>query len=262
MKTTINKIEKSLQNLKGQKIEKLEKVTKELESQFIDNQLQLFNVDLSNKTATINLTAFITAIEFDNDMKASIKDSYKEESDDVIQYVKEVERIANKQLQNSLKPIRAHTSEMRKAIILNDLPAFNIHSKALLGVEMTQQQFNALSLMLITSSRQGLKTMGDNTFNNLFCHIMVARLNKSGSFSFKKVKGCLNKAIKDVPTITVKEAIELDTLTVEKCIKELGLSKRCEGDKYDYAKMKERVLKALHVSIAVCPSIEESEQTA
>mgnify|MGYP000618340928 CR=1 FL=1 len=65
-----------------------------------------------------------------------------------------------------------------------------------------------------------------------------------------------------MPTITVKEAIELDTLTVEKCIKELGLSKRFEGDKYDYAKMKERVLKALHISIAVCPSIEESEQTA
>lgn len=263
MKKTIEGIRNGLEFLTESKIESLDVKINELKESFIDEQIKSFNIDLSNKVATQTISNFMVGVEFSNSMKEDINKKAKKLNESIekdvneLNYLKEVESIANRMLNGACSPITKHTKEMQKALVINDMVTFNEHMKELFAVSLNKQQFDMLKLMMINAKRGGLDLMSNNQFKNLIMHIMTKRLVASGSFSPKKVKGALKKAIKDVPTISYEEVLSLDTSVVEKCIEMLGLSPKYQGDNYNYVEMKEKVIKALHTRIAVEPKQEQ-----
>lgn len=263
MKKTIESIEKGLAFLTESKIERLDVKIKELTESYIDERIKAFNVDLSNKVATQTISNFMVAVEFSNSIKEDIKKKkFNEDNEkdmEQLTYLLEVESIANRMLNGATSSIIKHTKEMQKALMSNNINVFNEHMKVLFDVTLNDKQVDILKYMLVTSKRNGLDVMSNNQFKNLIMHIFTRRLVASGSFSPKKIHGALKKAIKDVPTISYEDALKLDTSVIDTCINMLGLSKRFEGDKYDYSEMKQIVIKALHTKIAVLPPKEESE---
>lgn len=263
MKKTVENLNKGLAFLTESKIESLDFKIKELKESYIDETIKAFNVDLSNKIAHQTISNFIVAVEFSNSMKndvKKIKDKVSTDEDtEYLNYILEVEAIANRMLNGAQSPITMHTKEMQKALMIDNINTFNAHMKALFNVELNTKQIEVLKYMLITSKRSGLDVMSNNQFKNLIMHIFTRRLIASGSFSPKKVRGALKKAIKDVPTISYEEALTLNEATVCEYIEVLGLAKRYEGDNYNYAEMKEKVVNALHKKIAVLPAKNETE---
>lgn len=257
--TTVNTYEDLRKEVKNnlEEIKKatINKISNDLISNddFIAKKINEFNIDLSNKKAVRTLSSFSAMLELENALKDDLKTLYASEDEEVQNYLYEVIKVAVKNIKKDCKPILDRTKEIKKAIMTNDLEKANESMQVLYNVSLSKTQFNALSSMLLTSNRKGLKVVSDNAFNNLLNHILLLRLKKSGSYTERTINGALNSAIKSVYTISYEDAITLDELTVQNCIKALGLSKRFEGDKYNYALMKDRVLRALHNSIAVQP---------
>ena len=261
MKTTINKIQKGFDFLKQSNIEKIEGKTKELEASFIMEQVKSFNVDLSNKTAVNTIAtdqigvAFQLSTKEDFNKKTSSLDLEKDA--DMINYLREVTNIANRTVNGCSAPLNKALQEVKKSLLTNDLATFNEYMKIMFDVELSKELFARLQDMLMFGKVGTIAALSNNQFKNLFMELMTARLVASGSYSPKRTKGALNKAIKEVPTISYEDALKLDTTVVDNCIDMLGLSSKYAGSNYNYAEMKERVIKALHTKIAVEPPVKE-----
>lgn len=256
MNKTINTINKGLEVIKAQKFEKIEEKVADLKDNFIMEQVKSFNVDLGNKTAQQTIQMWEVANSFTlatrGDRMELVKDLDEEDEEQLAEmtYYMEVERIASRMLSKAIRPITARTSEMLKAILKNDIVTFNGHMKAMFEVELSQVNFDRLKDMVMNGRKSGLNTMSPSQFSNTFMHLMLARVVKGGNYSPKKMKGCLAKAIKDVPTLTFDQAMNLDTLTVEEMCKACEIKTK-KDDTFMYKA--EKVRSKFHTSIAIKP---------
>lgn len=258
MKTIETRINQNLESLKSSKYEKIEEKIADLKESFIMEQVKSFNIDLGNKTAQNTIAQWESSIAFQlcvtGDRKELTEDLSKEVESELAEltYYAEVERIANRRMANAIRPITQRLGEMLKSIMKGDIENFNIHMTALFGVELSQANFDRCKDMIMSGRKSGLNTMSSSQFANTFMHLMLARAIQGGAYSPKKVKGALNKAIKDVPTLTFSQAMNLDTLTVDEMIEACGI--RIPKDAKDNFIIKsEKVRAKLHTLIAVKP---------
>lgn len=256
MKTTERKIVNTLEALKKQNYVKVEEKIADLRDSFIMEQVKSFNVDLGNKTAQQTIAMWETANSFQlcttSDRRELVKDM--DETDEIqlaeMTYYAEVERIANRRMSAAIRPITQRLGEMLKSIMKDDIANFNIHMTAMFGVELSQANFDRCKDMIMSGRKTGLNTMSPSQFANTFMHLMLARAVAGGAYSPKKMKGCLNKAIKDVPTLTFDEAMNLDTLNVDTMCQVCEI--RVKKDDTFIVKA-EKVRSKLHTAIAVKP---------
>ena len=262
MKTTIATTKQALAFLKDAKIDKVNGKVAELRKDFIMKQVKSFKVDLVNEKAKTVITEWQAALDFECDMKDTLgvllADMDENDADYIAieTYYMEVVRIATRRLQSALKPIKAHLGEMYKAILVDDLATFNKHMKATFDVEISKGNFDRLKDMVMNGRKFELSTVSSSGFNNLFMHLMTARLVLSNAYSPRKLDSCLEKAIMDVPTIDFETAMNLDTLTVENMGAECNLKFK-KDDTFTYKA--EKVRAKFHTSIAIKPMCLVSE---
>lgn len=256
MKTTENKITKGLETIKKAKFNAIEEKVADLKGNFINEQVKSFNVDLGNKNAQQTIMYWETALAFQlcttSDRKELVKDFDETNEEQLAEatYYMEVERIANRRMQATIRPITIRTTEMLKAILKNDLTTFNVHMKTMFSIELSQANFDRLKDITLSGNKRGLNTLSSSQFANTFMHLMLARAVASGNYSPKKMKGCLAKAINDVPTLTFDQAMNLDTLTVENMVKACNIKTK-KDDTFMFKA--DKVRSKLHTSIAVKP---------
>ena len=256
MKTTIENTKQALAFLKDAKIDKVNGKVADLRKDFIMKQVKSFKVDLATQKAQTVIVEWQAALDFELDMKTAVADllSNLDENDAdypaIESYYMEVVRIATRRLQGALKPIKAHLSEMYKAILVDDLATFNKHMKATFDVEINKGNFDRLKDMVMNGRKFELSTVSSAGFNNLFMHLMTARLVFCNAYSPRKLDSCLEKAIADVPTLDFETAMNLDTLTVEIIGKECNLNFK-KDDTFTYKA--EKVRAKFHTSIAIKP---------
>ena len=256
MKTMINNTTEVLAYLKSAKIDKVNGKINDLKGDFITKQVKSFKVDLVNAKAQTVLTEWNAALDFELDMRNSVTelladlDKESEDYNAIEMYYMEVVRIASRKLQGALKPIKAHLGEMYKALLINDLEVFNEHNKVLFDIELSKANFDRIKDMVMNGRKLELSTVSNAGFNNLFMHLMTARLVLSNGYSPRKVDACLEKAISGVPTLDFESAMKLETLDVERMGQECNLKFKSD-DTFTYKA--EKVRSKFHTSIAIKP---------
>lgn len=258
MKTTIKGIREALETIKGAKFERIEGKVEDLKGNFITEQVKSFNIDLGNATAQNTINQWECANSFQLDVKGSISEMFGkvDEMDETTlaeyNYYCNVESIARKGMTSAIRPITERLGDMFKAILTNDLTTFNNHMKVLFDIEISNANFKRMKDIVLSGRKTGLNTMSAPQFANTFMHLMLARAVVGGNYSPKKVKGCLNKAIKDVPTLTFEQAMNLDTLTVDTMVEVCNIKIK-KDRKDDFAYKAEKVREKFYTSIAIKP---------
>lgn len=228
-KKTIKNEMSCLQNVT---MTKCESTIEELKTAFNASQLKKIKIDLSSSKQALHLvTAWNVKKAFVDSVNDDIKSvllygeslGYSTTSQDYIEnmhYLNDVRKIANNNLKHELKPLT------------NVLNAKGVYSFKTCMLDNNYTQFKALFLQVfeIEVSRNDFSTMQDmlsslntnnefvlNNFNTLFMRLVSALLVKSNGLSTKKMNGCLNKAMRDIPYISDKEFYSgIGTLTRER----------------------------------------------
>lgn len=228
-KKTIKNEMSCLQNVT---MAKCESTIDELKTAFNANQLKKIKIDLSSSKQALHLVttwnvkkAFVDSVNDDIKSVLLYGESlgYSTTCRDYIEnmnYLSDIKKIANNNLKHELKPLT------------NVLNAKGIYSFKTCMLDNNYNQFKALFLQVfeLEVSRNDFSTMQDilatlntsnkfvlNNFNNLFMRLVSALLVKSNGLSTKKMNGCLNKAMRDIPYISDKEFYSgIGTLTRER----------------------------------------------
>lgn len=228
-KKTIKNEMSCLQNVT---MAKCESTIDELKTAFNANQLKKIKIDLSSSKQALYLVtvwnvkkAFVDSVNDDIKSVLLYGESlgYSTTCRDYIEnmnYLSDIKKIANNNLKHELKPLT------------NVLSAKGIYSFKTCMLDNNYNQFKALFLQVfeLEVSRNDFSTMQDilatlntnnkfvlNNFNNLFMRLVSALLVKSNGLSTKKMNGCLNKAMRDIPYISDKEFYSgIGTLTRER----------------------------------------------
>ena len=228
-KKTIKNEMSCLQNVT---MTKCESTIEELKTAFNASQLKKIKIDLSSSKQALRLvTAWNVKKAFVDSVNDDIKSvllygeslGYSTTSQDYIEnmhYLNDIKKIANNNLKQELKPLT------------NVLNTKVVYSFKTCMLDNNYNQFKALFLQVfaLEVSRNDFSTMQDivatlntnnefvlNNFNNLFMRLVSALLVKSNGLSTKKMHGCLNKAMRDIPYISDKEFYSgIGTLTRER----------------------------------------------
>lgn len=228
-KKTIKNEMSCLQNVT---MAKCESTIDELKTAFNASQLKKIKIDLSSSKQALHLvTAWNVKKAFVDSVNDDIKSvllygeglGYSTTSQNYIEnmhYLNDIKKIANNNLKQELKPLTS---------VLNTKGVYSFKTCML---DDNYIQFKALFLQVfkLEISKNDFSTMQDmlsslninnefvlNNFNNLFMRLVSALLVKSNGLSTKKMRGCLNKAMHDIPYISDKEFYSgIGTLTRER----------------------------------------------
>ena len=211
---------------------KCESTIDELKTAFNASQLKKIKIDLSSSKKALHLVtawnvkkAFVDSVNDDIRNVLSYGESlgYATTCQDYIenmQYLSDIKKIANNNLKQELKPLTSVLGakgaySFKTCMLDNNYNQFKALFLQVFELEVSRNDFSVMQDML--SSLNTSNEFVLNNFNILFMRLVSALLVKSNGLSSKKMKGCLNKAMRDIPYISDKEFYSgIGTLTRER----------------------------------------------
>lgn len=211
---------------------KCESTIDELKTAFNASQLKKIKIDLSSSKKALHLVtawnvkkAFVDSVNDDirNVLSygesmgfSTVSETYIEN----MQYLSDIKKIANNNLKQELKPLTSVLDSkgaysFKTCMLDNNYTQFKALFLQVFELEISKNDFSTIQDML--SSLNTSNEFVLNNFNTLFMRLVSALLVKSNGLSSKKMQGCLNKAMRDIPYISDKEFYSgIGTLTRER----------------------------------------------
>ena len=213
-------------------MQKCENTIDELKTTFNASQLKKIKIDLSSSKKALHLVtawnvkkAFVDSVNDDIKSVLSYGESlgYSTVSADYIEnmhYLNDVKKITNNNLKQALKPLTSVLGSkgaysFKTCMLDNNYTQFKALFLQVFELEISKNDFSTMQDILTTLNTNNEFVL--NNFNTVFMRLVSALLVKSNGLSSKKMKGCLNKAIRDIPYISDKEFYSgIGTLTRER----------------------------------------------
>ena len=228
-KKTIKNEVSCLQNVT---MAKCESTIDELKTAFSACQLKKIKIDLSSSKKALHLVtawnvkkAFVDSVN--DDIKnvlsygesmgfSTVSETYIEN----MQYLSDIKKIANNNLKQELKSLTSVLSaksvySFKTCMLDNNYNQFKALFLQVFELEVSRNDFSVMQDMLSSLNTRNEFVL--NNFNTVFMRLISALLVKSNGLSTKKMNGCLNKAMRDIPYISDKEFYSgIGTLTRER----------------------------------------------
>lgn len=228
-KKTIKNEMSCLQNVT---MAKCESTIDELRTAFNASQLKKIKIDMSSSKQALHLVtawnvkkAFVDSVNDDIKSVLSYGESmgFSTTCQDYIEnmnYLSDIKKIANNNLKYELKPLTSVLGSkgvysFKNCMLDNNYNQFKALFLQVFELEVSRNDFSVMQDML--SSLNTSNEFVLNNFNTVFMRLVSALLVKSNGLSSKKMQGCLNKAMRDIPYISDKEFYSgIGTLTRER----------------------------------------------
>lgn len=221
MENYLKTVNKNLESLKGIILEKCDKKINDLQEEFSNEMLSRIHIDASASKELVKLvTTYNIKKEFiecmDNEIKTRLKqienDGHDKASETYLQnetYLKGVRASVNYHFNKELKPLNDLLSaknvySFKTSILDNNFQMFENLWTDVFKIDISIDAFNEIQSILSRVTKNAKITLVPN-FNNAFMDLLTALCIKAQCYSIKGRRGCLNKAIKAVPTIEYKE---------------------------------------------------------
>ena len=232
MLETQKTIKNELACLQNVTMTKCESTIDELKTVFNASQLKKIKIDLSSSKQALQLvTAWNVRKAFNESVNNDIQNvlsygetlGYSQSSKEYIEnmhYLSDIKHIVGINLNKAVKPLTDVLSSkgvysFKTCLLDNTYAQFKALFLQVFELEISKNDFSIMQDILCTLNKNNEFTL--NNFNTLFMRLVSALLVKSNGLSTKKMNGCLNRAIRDIPYISDKEFYSgIQTLTRER----------------------------------------------